>query len=580
MKGTVFPFLDSMKQPRRVRATWARMAAAGIGLMLTAGCSTGKQQDSLHVSADGASGAKSGAGSGPTGNVLRYPLISEPTTLDPAKVEDGTTIDLLQNVFEGLVRWDEQNNIAPSLAEKWELGPDGVTYTFHLRHGVKFQKNGREVTANDFKYSFERACDPTLASPTAPSYLGDIKGAKERLNFKTGTGTPPPIDGVKVVDPYTLQITLTSFKPYWMGNMTYPCAFAVCKEEIEKTGGKVDETSGIGTGPFQFKSYAKGTSVTLDANPNYYAGKPKLDGIFRPIMTEGATRLNSYEAGELDIVDVSARDLDHINGDASLKNDLKTFPRAATWYVALNQESADSPFKKKEVRQAFAHAIDPEAVVRVALKGQADIATGIVPPHMGDYVSTCKPLTFDVALAKKLLAQAGYPDGKGFPKMPLTFRNDMPQVQSTSEVIAQQLKDNLNIDTQPQPMPWPDFLKERTAKTMPLSHLRWGADYADPQNYLSLLLHTSKKVNGKEDHEENGVGYSNPQFDALCDKADGEHDHAKRMSLYQQAEQIAIDDSPWVPLYFQRDLELVKPRVQHVRDSLFGHLPYITTTVQ
>ena len=189
-------------------------------------------------------------------------------------------------------------------------------------------------------------------------------------------------------------------------------------------------------------------------------------------------------------------------------------------------------------------AIDPEAIVRVALKGQADIATGIVPPHLGDYTSTCKLLPYDPAQAKKLLAQAGYPDGKGFPKLPITFRNDMPQVESTVVVIAQQLKENLGIEVQPQPMPWADFLKERTAKTMPLSHLRWGADYADPQNFLSLLLHTSKKVNGKEDHEENGVGYSNPEFDALCDKADAEHDHAKRMAMYQQAEQIAITTRP------------------------------------
>ena len=415
MTGLVFPLVHNARKGRSVYTAWARMAAAGMGLLLVSGCTTGKGADGGTTTTGGGANSN-GTGSKAAGNMLRYPLISEPTTLDPAKVEDGTTIDLLQNVFEGLVRWDEQNNIAPSLAEKWELSPDGTTYTFHLRHGVKFQKNGRELTADDFKYSFERACDPALASPTAPVYLADIKGVNQRLNFKTGTGTPPPIDGVKVVDPYTLQITLTGFKPYWLGNMTYLCSYAVCKEEIEKTSGKVDETSGLGTGPFQFKSYVKGTSVTLDANPAYYAGKPKLDGIFRPIMTDGGTRLSSYEAGELDFVDVSPRDLDHINSDPNLKNDLKTFPRAATWYVALNQDSTDSPFKKKEVRQAFAHAIDPEAVVRVALKGQADLATGIVPPHLGDYVSTCKPLKFDVAEAKKLLASGGLPGRQGLPQ--------------------------------------------------------------------------------------------------------------------------------------------------------------------
>jgi oligopeptide transport system substrate-binding protein len=554
----------------RVALPLCGLAMAGLTLLLT-GCTTGKQSGNAGTTEAGASAI----GSKATGNVLRYALISEPTTLDPAKVEDGTTIDLLQNVFEGLVKWDEKNNIVPSLCEKWDLSPDGATYTFHLRTGVKFQKNGREMTADDFKYSFERACDPKTASPVAANYLGDIKGATDRIQ-----GKATDISGVKVVDPHTLEITLNGFKPYWLGNMTYPCTFVVCKEEIVKTNGEVNENSAIGTGPFVLSRYTKGGQVSLTANPDYYAGKPKLDGIERPIILDGGTRFSSYEAGELDIVDVSAGNLDHINSDPKLKDELKAFPRAATWYVALNQDSTDSPFKKKEVRQAFAHAIDPEAIVRVALKGQADIATGIVPPNLGDYTSTCKLLAYDPAQAKKLLAQAGYPDGKGFPKLPITYRDGMPQVGSTVVVIAEQLKQNLGIEVQPQPMPWGDFLKERTAKTMPLSHLRWGADYADPQNYLSLLLHTSKKVNGKEDHEENGVGYSNPEFDARCDKADVEHDHAKRMALYQQAEQIAVNDAPWVPLYFQRDVELVKPRVKNIRDSLFGHLPYTTTTVQ
>ena len=208
------------------------------GVLLLPGCTTGKQGGDTGAANAGASGGSGKA----SGNVLRYALISEPTTLDPAKVEDGTTIDLLQNVFEGLVKWDEKNNLVPSLAEKWDLSPDGATYTFHLRTGVKFQKNGREMTADDFKYSIERACDPELASPTAANYLSDIQGAQARLNHKKEQGPAPAIDGVKVVDPHTLQITLTGFKPYWLGNMTYPCSFAVCKEEIAKTEGKVTKT--------------------------------------------------------------------------------------------------------------------------------------------------------------------------------------------------------------------------------------------------------------------------------------------------------------------------------------------------
>ena len=213
--------------------------------------------------------------------MLRYALISEPTTLDPAKVEDGTTIDLLQNVFEGLVKWDEKNNIVPSLAEKWELSPDGVTYTFHLRTGVKFQKNGREVTADDFKYSFERACDPKTASPVAANYIGDIKGATDRIQ-----GKATDIAGVKVVDPHTLQITLNGFKPYWLGNMTYPCTFVVCKEEIAKTDGRGQRKFRSRNWPIHPEPlYQRRTGIAC-ANPDYYAGKPKLDGIERPIILE------------------------------------------------------------------------------------------------------------------------------------------------------------------------------------------------------------------------------------------------------------------------------------------------------
>lgn len=553
---------------------------AGMTLLLVSGCTTGKGGDAGTGTAGGTSGANTFGSSKAAGNMLRYPLTTDPTTLDPAVVRDGTTIDLLQQVYEGLVKWDDKNNIAPGLAEKWDVSPDGVTYTFHLRHGVKFHKNGREVTAHDFKYSIERACNPDTNSPIAANYLGDIKGASALLQHKKEQGTAPAIDGVKVVDPYTLQITLDGFKPYWLGNMTYLCSAPVCKEEIDKTGGAVTIDSAIGAGPFQFKSYDKRNAVTLEANPNYYEGRPKLEGIYRPIMTDGSTRLNSYAAGELDIVELSPSDLDRVNGDANLKPDLKSFARAATWYIGLNQDAADSPFKKRDVRRAFAMAIDREAIVKVVLKGQADAATGIVPPHLGDYVSNCKMLPYDPAQAKKLLAQAGYPDGKGFPKLPIAFRNDLVRVQATAENVAQQLKENLGVDMQPQPMTWDDMLKVGRAKTLPILHQRWGADYNDPQNYLSLLLHTSKKVNGKDDHEENEFGYSNPQYDALCDKADVEHDHARRMAMYQQAEQIAIDDAPWVPVYFQRDLELVRPRVQNLRDSLFGHLPHLTTTVQ
>jgi oligopeptide transport system substrate-binding protein len=563
-------FLSSALRTLTRRTFGLLTACSVVGLL--AGCTVAK-----NPGASGPSGGHGTLGAVQTNaNTLHYALTAEATTLDPATVEDGTTIDLLQCIFEGLVKWDEQNRIVPGMAEKWEVSPDGKTYTFHLRHGVKFH-NGREMTAEDFKYSFDRACDPSTKSTTAATYLKDIVGVADRLANKQGV---TEISGIKVVDPYTLTITLDSAKPYWLGNMTYAIAYVVCKEEISQTGGALSELSASGTGPFKLVEFKSAYRVVLAANPDYYGGRPKVDFIERPVLKDANARLNNYETDKLDIVDLSPHDLDRINGDPKLKADLKPFARSATWYLALNQDALGSPFGKRDVRRAFAMAVDKKEIIRIALKGQANLANGVVSPGMDHYAPTITPIPYDPAQAKALLAKAGYPGGVGFPTLTLSFRQDMPWVGDTAQIVISQLKANLGISVQLRPMEWAQFLKERTDKTMAFSHLRWSADYLDPQDFLSVLLHSSKRVNGAEDHPENGVGYSNPAFDRLCDQADVEPDTQKRMALYAQAEQIAVDDAPWIPIYYQRDLELIKPRVGHLRDSLLGHLPHLTTTVQ
>ena len=552
------------------------LLAGGLILASTlTGCNTtGKK-----IGATGASdAAASGEDRAPKANVFRYPLTSDPTTLDPGKLEDGTTIDLLQQVYEGLVKWDDKNQLVPNIAEKWDISPNGKTYTFHLKHGVKFH-HGREVVAADFKYSMERACDPALNSPIT-GYLQDIVGVKARLADKANG--VKDIAGIKAVDPYTLEITIDAFKPYWLGNMTYPCSYVLCKEAIEKNSGKIDETNVVGTGPFMLEpgAYKRNYQVKIVANPDYHAGKPILEAIVRPIIQDSGTRLSKYQADEIDMVEIAPSDLERVEKDEKLKAELKSMPRARIWYIAMNVVPTDSPFKKLEVRQAFAMAIDKKEALKVGLHDQADLASGILPLGVPGANPNIQPLAFNPAKAKELLAKAGYPGGKGFPAITFSYRNDRQEVQDVSEIIRQQLKTNLGIEVQAHPMPWVDFLKQRHDKTLPFATSSWGADYLDPQNFLSTLLHTDNIVNGKPTHEENGIGYSNAEFDSLCDKADIEHDPVKRMAMYQKAEQIAINDAPWVPLYSQRDLNLMKPRVSGYRDSLFGILPHLYTTVK
>lgn len=524
-----------------VRAAWL---CAAVSVVACVGC-----------------GPRSG-GPGGGGNVLRYALQTAPTRLDPAEVQDGDTIDMLFQVFEGLVQWNEKNEIVPNLAESWTLSDDGRTYTFRIRDNVYFHAPfRRKLTAQDFVYSLTRA----LKAPVALTYLNDIVGAADVASGKAGA-----LAGVKALDNRTLQITIDKRKPYFLGKLTYPCAYAVCREAIEKNGGVFDEKTMIGTGPFVMKEYRSGYSVTLAANPDYHGGRPILDGIERPILTDTNARQTKYESGGADITDVQRSDLDRIKADPQLSAQLKEFPRAAIWYLGMNPK-AYKPFQDRRVRRAFAMAVNKDELIRLALKGTATKAEGIVPPGLPGHDDRFAGLAYDPAAAAKLLAEAGYPGGRGMPKLTIYYRQGMKQVEDGVMAIRDDLKRNLGVEADVQQVEWSQFLKQLNSKTVPCAHVRWAADYLDPQNFLSVLLRTGSW--------ENNFNYSNPEFDKLCDQADVEPNSAKRMELYRRAERIAVDDAPWICLYFQRDLELHKPYVKGIRDSLMGHLPHTTTTV-
>ncbi|NUL81263.1 MAG: peptide ABC transporter substrate-binding protein [Armatimonadetes bacterium] len=519
--------------------------AVGLAALLISGCS--KRDASL-----------------PAGNVLRYPLTTEPTTFDPALVEDGPTIDMLFQVFEGLVRWEVGSELMPNIAESWEISEDGRTYTFKLKQGVKFH-NGRELKAEDFVYSVDRCLDPDTLSPTAGTYLNDLVGAKERMNGQADTTR-----GIRAIDDYTLEIEIDAPKAYFLAKLTYPTWYALCKEEVEKGGGKITAENMVGTGPFKLKEYRKNSKVILAANEDYHDGRPTLDGIERPIVLDATIRHQMFERGEVDLVDVQKGDLQADQRDPVLSKQLQFFDRAAVFYFALNQQAYE-PFKDKRVRQALALAFDRKEAARVALLDVNKPANGILPPGIPGYDPDFPGWPYDPERARKLLADAGYPNGQGLPKLTLTFREKTPDLRKVSEVAADMWKKNLNISVQLQEMEWGAFLEARNKGTMAFYHLRWSADYIDPQNFLSLMLHT--------DTPENTLGYSNPEFDRICDMADKERDHDKRMSMYRQAERIAIDDAPWITTYYQRDIELIKPYVQGIRDSLMGHLPHTTTEI-
>ena len=526
------------------------MFAFLVVALFAAGCSKGNFSEK-------ASAGKS--------NVFRYPIVTNPTSLDPGIVQDGDTIDLVQQVYEGLVAWGTDNTPVANLAENWDISKDGKTYTFHIKKGVKFH-NGRELEAGDFKFEMERACDPKFNSETAENYLGDIVGVMDKLH-----GKAKEISGVQVVDKYTLAITIDKPRAYFLGKLTYPVAFAVPKEAV--TAGKEIKSAAemVGTGPYKAGAFTPNQLFVLEAFKDYHGGAPSIDRIERPVITDSATRLSKFKSGEIDLLMLERQDVKALQEDPKLKDQLHFYDRPAIWYIGMNLKEYP-PFAKEKVRQAIEMAIDREKIVNVTLGGINTVANGILPPGVLGHRDDAGMAKYDPAKAKQLLAEAGYPDGKGMPPLEMTFREQRPDIRVVAEDVAAQLNDNLGIKVTLKTMEWRSYLEKHNAKKQVFFHMRWAADYLDPQNFLSLLLSTTGN--------ENKTYYSNPKVDELCAQADSEMNPETRIKLYQQAEDLVLKDAPWVPIYFQKDAELISPRVKGLRESLFGHLPHTTVKLQ
>lgn len=495
--------------------------------------------------------------------VLRYAIPSNPTTLDPHVVQDGDTIDALMQVYEGLVGWGTDNKPTGLLAEKWDIEDGGRTYVFTLKAGAKFH-NGREVTAEDFKWSIERATNPELKSPIARSYLGDIVGVVDKLERRA-----TEVAGVQARDPRTVVIRIDKPRPYFLGKLTYLVSAVLPKDGVPLTEIRKPEEM-IGTGPFRVTRYEPTQLMVLEANAGYHEGAPKLARIERPVIGDALTRLNMYRAGNLDLLQLERQDVAVIQKDAALGGHLVFHDRPSLFYVGMNQ-LAYPPFKDARVRRAIAMAIDKKVVVDEILGGVNQIANSLVPPGIDGHRADAPALAFDPVAAQRLLAEAGFPGGKGLPQLTLFYRGDRPDVKLASEAIAVMLDKNLGVKVTLQDREWRAYLEAHNAKELGFFHMRWMADYLDAENFLSFLLATYGP--------ENKVGYSNPEFDALTGPADVMLDGAERVKLYERADAIALNDAAIVPIYYQRDAELVRPRVKGLRDSVFGHLPHTTTTV-
>ena len=492
-------------------------------------------------------------------NTLRMAVSIEPPTLDPAKVQDIPTNIILSHVFEGLVRYNEKNVIEPVLASAWDLSPDGKIYTFHIRSDVHFH-NGRLFTAEDVKYSWERALSPKTDSGVAANYLDGIVGAKD-----VAVGKRTDLPGVVVMDAQTLKVTLDHARAFFLGMISYPSGWIVCREAVAKTDGKVGKGSMIGTGPFQWDSYKPGLLVTLKANPSYWNGKPLLDSIEFPIIINSETVYNNFETGQLDIADVSNARIAQDRAAGKFNKEYHVIPEAALNYLVMQPEK-QPVFANILVRKAFAEAIDRAKLLKIADNGIGTVANGILPPDLPGKGTEPQPIPYNPAEARKFLAQAGYPEGRGFPTLTLTYTQNSPANRAAGGLIRDDLRNNLGVTINLQELEAGQYFAQERKKELEFCFANWIADYPDPQNFLSTLFVSTASLNRSS--------YHNLEFDKLCTAADAEQNPSRRADLYGKANQIIMQDVGVLPLSFGPHILLVHENVLGWQANLCKLLPF------
>lgn len=470
----------------------------------------------------------------------------DPPTLDPAIAQDSTSAEIIVEVFSGLVTIDKDLKIVPDIAESWTISPDKLTYTFKLRSDAKFQ-SGKTITAQDFKYSLERAASPATASPVADSYLGDIVGVREKLARKAND-----VSGVKVVDDHTLALTIDAPKSYFLAKLTYPTAFVV--DQANVNAGRTWFLKPNGSGPYKLKQYDLGQQIVLERNDSWY-GTPKPQVKTITFSISGGSYMTRYENGELDATPVSVIDVDRVlDPTNALNKELTTAPQFSISYIGFN--TLKPPFDDVKVRQAFNYAIDKGQIAEVVLKKMASPAYGILPPKFPGFNESLKGLQYDPAKAKQLIKESKYGDASKLPEITLFISGAGGNAGPTTQAMVEMIKQNIGVDVNIQQQDFAAFLQElnKRPSTLQMFQLGWIADYPDPQDFLDILFHG--------DSLDNHTGYSNPQVNKLLEDARVETDSAKRITLYQQAEQILVNDAVWVPLFVGDDYWLTKPYVK------------------
>ncbi len=476
--------------------------------------------------------------------------ISDLNSLDPTKATDAPVNTVLSLIYGGLVRLDGDLHVAPDLAESWTVSDDNLTYTFKLRADAKFS-DGTPITAEDVVWSLTRGLAPD-ASNGGLFRLGNIVGAADY-----NSGSAKSVTGLTAVDDHTVEIKVVQPTAYFLDQLTYTIAKVLSKKAADADPKWADKP--VSSGAFAIQTWNHNQNIILVPNTNYWQPPTNITTLTMPFIQDSETAFQLYRTGGLDITGSEQNPIPaaHV-AEVANDPDFKTAQGFAVRYVAFNNKLA--PFDNVKVRQALAQAIDRNTLATQVLAGTVDPLDRILPAGFPGSELPIKGWAFDAVAAQATLADSGVkPEDLKF-KLTYGVEGDNERVVT---VLQSMWKQNLNIDVTLEPLELSTFSSrlDETFKTpeqgLQAYYSIWGADYPDPQNFVSQQLRTD--VNNNNSH------YSNAEFDKLVDQADVMNgDISARLKLYNQAEQIAVTEVGWLPLYAPKINVLIKPYVKGI----------------
>lgn len=468
-------------------------------------------------------------------------------------------------LFETLVAKDENGDLIPAAADRWEVSADGKTWTFYLRETGRWS-DGRPVTAHDFVYTFRRSLSYETANPYAAFY-SDIVGATTYSQTPNGD---PEMLGVRAVDDHTLTFETTHPAPYLGLILSVPTSMPVPRWQVEKHGPRwTEEGNCVTNSSYRLTEWKHGSHMNFKLDP-YYDGPIKgyVEKIHRVFRHPSTANLLPYENDEVGFAEVQANELIRVQRDPELSSELVSNPTDGTWYIFFNTRKP--PFDDARVRRAIARAIDRETICRVVLHDAAVPAYSMLPVTFDAHDDYKAYQDFDPEKARKLLAEAGYPGGRGFPVMEMWLRQPRPDIRMVAEVIQGMLREHLGIGITFRSADYPVFTNYMFNWNIDLGMVPFFGDYRDPKNMLDMIWRPGTRGRSRHDFE-------HVEFEALLDAADQELDPGRRTEIIRRAERILVGEAGAAFVFHPMANHLFKPWLRGLKTNRFGGKTVIFT---